>query len=357
MTNTQTNPALTADPSEIGRPWMRAWLRAAALYNIIWGAAVVLFPNATLRLLGVTPDQLAAVTPPIWQCVGMIVGVYGLGYWIAAAAPLRHWPIVLVGFLGKIFGPIGFAFAVLVEQTVPPTFGLTILTNDLLWWIPFALILWAAFRTEGGRRPLTDPEPDRSPEDALARATTTAGPTLAELSRDATLAVVFLRHFGCTFCREMAADLAAARPELERRGVRLALAHTDPSDDHARAFAARHNLDDLPRTADPDGRLYDALGFRRGSFAQLFGLRVWIRGFVAGLLRRHGVGPLRGDGFRLPGAVLVRDGRVVADWRAQHAAQRLDACRLADRDPAGAQHTGAHPTGHTSASPGVQVTA
>jgi small multidrug resistance pump len=43
--------------------------------------------------------------PDIWQCVGMIVGVYGVGYLIAAFDPLRHWPVILVGLLGKVLGP------------------------------------------------------------------------------------------------------------------------------------------------------------------------------------------------------------------------------------------------------------
>ncbi len=78
--------------------------------------------------------------PELWQCVGMIVGVYGLGYWIAASDPIRHFPIVLVGFIGKIFGPIGFAQA-LWSGRFTPGFGLNILFNDLIWWIPFFLIL------------------------------------------------------------------------------------------------------------------------------------------------------------------------------------------------------------------------
>ena len=82
--------------------------------------------------------------PMIWQCVGMIVGVYGIGYWIAASDPMRHWPITLVGFLGKIFGPIGFAYY-LIQGAFPLIFGLTIMTNDLLWWIPFGLILKMAW--------------------------------------------------------------------------------------------------------------------------------------------------------------------------------------------------------------------
>lgn len=115
--------------------WMRVWLRAAGIYNILWGAGVVLFPLALFEATGLqTP-----LYPSIWQCVGMIVGVYGIGYWIAATDPARHWPIVLVGLLGKIFGPIGFLITA-SRGELPWSFGWTILFNDLLWWIPFVLI-------------------------------------------------------------------------------------------------------------------------------------------------------------------------------------------------------------------------
>jgi ligand-binding SRPBCC domain-containing protein len=53
--------------------------------------------------------------------------------------------VVLVGLLGKLFGPVGFA-AALARGAFPPAFGLTILTNDLVWWVPFALILRDAAR-------------------------------------------------------------------------------------------------------------------------------------------------------------------------------------------------------------------
>jgi hypothetical protein len=120
---------------------MRWWLYAAAIYNIVWGAFVVLFPNALFEWIGAETPRY----PELWQCIGMIVGVYGIGYAIAARDPLRHWPIVLVGLLGKIFGPIGFVDAVFIRETFPLGFGATILTNDLIWWIPFALILRGAW--------------------------------------------------------------------------------------------------------------------------------------------------------------------------------------------------------------------
>lgn len=119
--------------------WMSVTLWLAAVYNVLWGAWVVLFPLAAFRWLDMEPPNY----PQIWQCVGMIVGVYGVGYACAAAQPLRHWPIVLVGLLGKLFGPLGFLLAV-SKGELPWKFGCLLLANDVIWWVPFFLILYRA---------------------------------------------------------------------------------------------------------------------------------------------------------------------------------------------------------------------
>ncbi len=121
-------------------------LRLAALYNLVWGLAIILFPNFLFDWSGLTRLNY----PEIWQCVGMIVGVYGVGYWIASESPDEHWPIVLVGLLGKIFGPIGFLKAI-SEGRFNWTFGATIVTNDLIWWVPFALLLVGAYQSKHSR--------------------------------------------------------------------------------------------------------------------------------------------------------------------------------------------------------------
>ena len=116
--------------------WPRWVLLVAGIYNIIWGASVVIFPELFFDIINAPiPLYLS-----IWQCVGMIVGVYGVGYLIASTDPLKHWVIILVGMLGKIFGPIGFVFHVL-KGTFPVSFGVVIIGNDLIWWLPFGLIL------------------------------------------------------------------------------------------------------------------------------------------------------------------------------------------------------------------------
>jgi len=121
--------------------WAAPMLRAAAVYNLAFGALAVAFPQAWFAAAGMAP----ADHPWLWQCIGMIVGVYGVGYAIAARDPLRHWPIVLVGLLGKVFGPLGFLDAAL-RGDLPWRCGWLILTNDLIWWLPFAALLLAARR-------------------------------------------------------------------------------------------------------------------------------------------------------------------------------------------------------------------
>ena len=121
--------------------WMGLTLRIAAVYNLIWGAWVVLLPNQFFEFTGME----ALNHPMIWQGMGMVIGVYGLGYWWASFDPLTHWPIVAVGFLGKIFGPLGFVMNYFTGAA-PGGFGYTLITNDLIWWVPFFLILRASWR-------------------------------------------------------------------------------------------------------------------------------------------------------------------------------------------------------------------
>jgi small multidrug resistance pump len=119
-------------------------LKLAGIYNVAWGSLVVIFPHLLFDLTGMQRPNY----PELWQCVGMIVGVYGVGYWIAANDPVKHFPIVLVGFLGKIFGPLGFLQA-LYTQRFPLSFGINIVFNDLIWWIPFYLLLREKWRRDG----------------------------------------------------------------------------------------------------------------------------------------------------------------------------------------------------------------
>jgi hypothetical protein len=116
----------------------------AGAYNVAWGLYAVADPQWLFRFAGMPPtDQ-----PALFACLGMVLGLYGLLYWEVARLPERGFPIAAVGLAGKVLGPIGLARLIATGAWPPSTLVLCI-TNDLVWWLPFALYLrdaWPIFR-------------------------------------------------------------------------------------------------------------------------------------------------------------------------------------------------------------------
>jgi len=304
--------------SEFGpRPWMTRVLLVAAVYNLAWGALVVGLPGTTLEWAGLEPPLRY---PQIWQCLGMVVGVYGVGYAIAARDPFRHWPILLVGLLGKLLGPIGFLCG-LLAGSLPASMGWTILLNDLIWWVPFAMILWAAFYFH--QTTIHHYAQDILDDDPVHELLSNDQQSLHQLSQIRPQLVVFLRHAGCTFCREALADLGRQRREIESHGCGIVLVHLGP-DDSAEQILSERGLADVPRISDPECRLYQQFGLEMGQFRQLFGAKVWLRGIQAGLINGHGIGAIEGNPLQMPGAFLVENGRFLSGFQHETAADRPD---------------------------------
>jgi hypothetical protein len=114
----------------------RAILLLAAGYNIAFGLWATLLPREFFELF----DLDAPRYPSIWATLGMVVGLYGVLYAYAAWRSMLRRPIVAIGLAGKILGPIGWLLAVSSGELPVRTFGL-IVFNDLVWWVPFVLIL------------------------------------------------------------------------------------------------------------------------------------------------------------------------------------------------------------------------
>lgn len=125
--------------------WMPWVLRIAALYNLLYALLLTIWPTQTFEWLQmpVTPEVMI-------RCIGMMVGIYALGYWIAAQDVLRYWPLVAVGIVGKTLGPIGFLQAAL-SGALPWHSGIMLLFNDLIWWLPFWIIVVHCLRVSKRR--------------------------------------------------------------------------------------------------------------------------------------------------------------------------------------------------------------
>lgn len=303
--------------------WMRNLLWAAAAYNIAWGSMVVVFPLLPFQWAGIPSPNY----PELWQFIGMLGGVYGVAYAAAAVDPYRHWPIIFAGLLGKVLGPIGFLNAA-NHGRLPWKACWVMVATDLLWWVPFALILTAAHRAYLGSRRTLAPEVLQF----ALRTKVENGSTIAQLSKSSPVLLVFLRHAGCTFCREALSDIAEQRRSIEAGGTRVVLVHMGGAG-HASKYFQHYGLQDVLRISDPNQALYRAFGLGRGSLFSLFGPKVWLRGFQAGVLKRHGIGRLVGDGFQMPGVFLVFHGEVLRSYRHQSAADRPEYGRFVDGEP------------------------
>jgi hypothetical protein len=89
--------------------------------------------------------------PELFQCIGMMVGVYSIGYWLIARDPERFGPLVYVGLLGKVFGPLGF-LAGAITGRLPWSFGWINVTNDVIWLPTFFSFAWQVYKREQLKR-------------------------------------------------------------------------------------------------------------------------------------------------------------------------------------------------------------
>lgn len=289
--------------------WIRITLIAAGIYNIVFGIWSVLWPHLWFRWSGLPePEYLI-----LWQALGMIVGVYGFGYLIASGNPIHHWPIIFVGFLGKLLGPLGFLWAV-SQGELPLSAGWILLTNDLIWWIPFAMILWVVVQAHTGRPP--GRELPYTIEEAANHYKLSSGETLAEASQRQPLALVFLRHFGCTFTKQLLQHLQQIKADTDSRGGRLVLVHMMERG-QGRTYLRDH--DNVARIADPHCELYRAFGLGKGGFWELLGPKVWLHAFI-NLFHGCAQTQIIGDGLQMPGTFLFQDGEVVSAQPAKSAA-------------------------------------
>jgi peroxiredoxin len=158
-------------------------------------------------------------------------------------------------------------------------------------------------------------------ESSLKYTISERGYDLDTLSREKPTLVVFLRHLGCTFCREALADLAAVRRQIEQLGVQLALVHMGPPEE-AEAQFTRNGLGDIVRFCDPDRALYKTFGLKRATVRQAFGLKSLVRGVKAGIFARHGLGRIFGDAMQMPGVFLVHNGEIVESYLHQTVSDR-----------------------------------
>jgi hypothetical protein len=157
---------------------------------------------------------------------------------------------------------------------------------------------------------------------------TNKGENFDALINDGRLFLVFLRHFGCTFCRETMAELSVKRAAVESRGFKIVLVHMVDSQ-IADEILEIYDLGNISHISDKHQHLYKSYGLGKTTARSLFGVPNWWRAFIAGLLKGHLVGKPSGDPFQMPGVFVLERNKLLNKFTYKYVSDLPDFVKLA----------------------------
>lgn len=287
-------------------------LKTAGFVSLIVGFGITLMPKIILNFFGVE----FSFAIEFWQFFGVIVGVTGIAYFVASSDSEKYWPIVFIGFLGNLLG--GFIFLkALITGSLPLNFSLFLSVATLIWTIPFYYILQVTYDAH-----TSEDSPPKKFHDLIGMVRTSRNATLTELSHNKNVLLVFVRQFGCTFCRETVYEMAKIDEAIAGKNLTLVFVHmSDPS--YGDEFFSKYYDHPVHHISDPGRNLYKSLNLKRGRLMQLVGPKVFLRGIYAGIFKGHGLGEIEGDSLQLGGAFVLSKGQIIFEQKANCASDRF----------------------------------
>ncbi len=158
----------------------------------------------------------------------------------------------------------------------------------------------------------------------LGETQTESGRTLLSLVDERPTLLVFLRHFGCPFCRQALDDVSKIQDDLAHHGVHPVFVHLG-TPERAKPYFDYYNLSDVERVSNPDGSVYQHPAFQlvRTSFLHLIRPSVWVAQ-LKGVLRDYGIGLIREDVRQMPGVFFLRNRAIANLYRPYSIEDRPD---------------------------------
>jgi peroxiredoxin len=158
---------------------------------------------------------------------------------------------------------------------------------------------------------------------------TESGRTLLGLVDESPVLLIFLRHFGCSFCRQTLDDVSRIREQIEGRGVRPVFVHLG-TPERAKPYFDYYHLSDVERVSDPEASLYASPMFqvrRKSVFTQFLIPAVW-KAWLLGAVGKHGIGMIQEDANQMPAVFYLRERAIAREYRYKTIADRPDYLKL-----------------------------
>jgi hypothetical protein len=158
---------------------------------------------------------------------------------------------------------------------------------------------------------------------------TESGRSLLELVDESAVLLIFLRHFGCAFCRQALDQVSQIRAQIAALGTQPVFVHLG-TPERAKLYFDYYQLSTVERVGNPDASLYRHPVFalsRMNPYLNLLSLKVW-KGWLSGALRKYGIGRIEEDGHQMPGVFFLKDRRIVRGFRYETIADEPDYLKL-----------------------------
>lgn len=304
---------------------MKGILFIAAVISMASGIQYVLFPQLIFRLGNLQiPDYLF-----MWQTLGALDIVFALSLFIAAFNPHRHWATVLLVLMAKITSSLLFIYYA-INNTELWNLSNYIFIDNLIWIVPLVAVLYGVYKKSCSTDDLLiDLYSGGFSDFTLDLFETNHEENLKEISDNQPVMLVFLRHFGCTFCRESMQDIFDQQDEIENKGIKIIVVHMLEDEEEAHLEMEKFGLGNMSAISDPESILYKMFKLRTGSFLQLLGPKVLLRGLYAGIVKGLGVGIEKGDMKQMPGVFIIHKGKIKKQFIHKSAADRPNYTELA----------------------------
>jgi hypothetical protein len=145
-----------------------------------------------------------------------------------------------------------------------------------------------------------------------------------ELTSDRPTLLIFLRHFGCIFCREIVADVRQISEQNPHypRVIFFYQGTVEQGEDFFRRL-----WPDARAIADQSKTFYDGFEVSRGGMQEMFGAEVWACG-VRAAMKGHFIGQKVGDPWTMPTSYLVQGRDTLWYHEGVHAGDHPDFDRI-----------------------------
>lgn len=140
--------------------------------------------------------------------------------------------------------------------------------------------------------------------------------------------LIFLRQFGCTFCREMLQEVSENLNKINDLGLEPVFVHMS-SEYFADQMADLYKLKSCRFISDPEQIMYDAFNLKRVSTLHfLHPLNIY-RLLHSSFVRGNIWGRIQGDGFQMPGIFIIRKNKIIKSFRHKLVSDKPDIINLA----------------------------